>query len=168
MYRSDLDAFQRLMVEVQECYGHRPPSAAVLQHWADALNDHPFHTVDAVLRNWIRTKQKPPVIADIATICAGIFSDKVEQRAIADKRAFGKIEEPHEITPFGRDCIRHIHAMLAKPKRPSKEWARKIMENPRSTHLQREFAAPVYRTMGESDQEPADEPMPQYVAELAV
>lgn len=157
MQRTDLDAFQRLMCEVQECYGHRPPSAAVLTHWVDALHDHPFHTVDSVLRNWIRTKQKPPVIADIAVICASIFSDKIEARAAADKKAFGGMPDEHKVTPYGKECIRRMKEMLAKPKVPSKEWARKIMENPDATWMQKQFAAPVYATMqhrepGEDDE----------------
>ena len=147
MQRTDLDAFQRLMCEVQEIYGHRPPSAAVLQHWVDALKDHPFHTVDSVLRNWIRTKAKPPVIADISTVCAGMFSDKVEQRAAADKRAFGQEPDWGGVTPYGKECIRRMKAMVANPKKPNKEWARKIMENPNSTWVQRSIAGPVYATM---------------------
>ena len=158
MQRNDIDAFQKLMVEVQECYGHRPPSAGLLQHWVDALKDHPFHTVDSVLRNWIRTKAKPPMIVDIVSICTGIFSDKIENRAAADKAAFGKPFEWQGVTPYGAQCIREMRALLAKPKKPSKEWARKIMENPNSTEMQRNFAAPVYATMeqrepGQDDEE---------------
>ena len=150
MQRVDLDNFQRLMAELYECYSHKPPSAAVLQHWVDALRDHPFATVDNVIRNWIRTKPKLPVIADITKTCADIFSDRVEQRAAADKRAFAQ-EVPHAVTPYGEQCIREIRALLAKPKRPSKEWARKIMENPNSTEFQRNFAKPVYEDLLHSE-----------------
>lgn len=43
--------------------------------------------------------------------------------------------------------IAHIHALLRAPKMPSKDWARKIMENPHASELQREFARPVYDQM---------------------
>ena len=158
MQRTDLDLFQKLMCEVNECYGHRPPSPAVLTHWVDALRDHPFPTVDSVLRNWIRTKQKPPVIADIAGICAGILSDRIERRAEADKQQFSKAPDFEKATPYGKECIRAMLALVARPKPPSKEWARKIMENPESTFFQRQIAKPVYATMqrrepGQDDEE---------------
>ena len=163
MQRVDLDSFQKLMAEVQEVYGHRPPSAAVLQHWVDALNDHPFHTVDAVLRNWIRTKPKAPMIADVTLICAGMLSDRVEQRAAADKRAFEKMPEAHKITPYGSQVIAQMRAMVATTKVPSKDWARKIMENPNATELQREFAKGVYKP---TDREPGcDDELPAVTAE---
>ena len=155
MQQVDLNGFQKLMAEVQEVYGHRPPSPAVLQHWVDALKDHPFHTVDRVLRNWIQTKPKVPVIADITRICADIFSDRVESRAAADKKAFEvSPEEWKGPTPFAEKCIAEMKAMLAKPKPPGKAWARKIMENPNSTETQREFASRVYKPV---DREPGSD-----------
>ncbi len=162
MQQVDLNAFQKLMAEVQEVYGHRPPSPAVLQHWVDALKDHPFHTVDSVLRNWIRTKPKAPMIADIAVICAGIFSDKIESRAAADKKAFERMPQAHRATPYGSQVIAQMRAMCASTKRPSKDWARKIMENPNATEAQREFANRVYKP---PEREPGSDDEP--IAEAA-
>lgn len=148
MQRIDLERFQKLLAEVYECLGGRPPSAAAMLHWADALNSFPYHNVERVLKTWIQTKTKPPVPADITKLCGEILSDSIESRAAADKRAFEvKPEEWKGPTPFAEKCIAEMKAMLAKPKRPSKDWARKIMENPHSTELQREFARPVYEQM---------------------
>jgi hypothetical protein len=156
----DLDSFQKLMVEVQEVYGHRPPSPAVLQHWVDALKDDAFHTVDSVLRNWIRTKPKPPMIADITKICADLLSDRVENRAEADRKAFAAPIVFKGVTPHGRKCIAQMRALIAKPKRPSKDWARKIMENPKANELQREFAKGVYVAREREPGDDDDLPMP--------
>lgn len=147
MQRTDLERFQKLLVEVYECYGSRPPSAAALVHWADALHSYPFHNVETVLRNWLQTKPKAPVIADITRPCADILSDTVERRAEADKRQFEGTPDFQKATPFGKECIRAMLALVAKPKPPSKEWARRIMENPESTFFQRQIAKPVYATL---------------------
>lgn len=158
MRQIDLDQFQKLMTEVFECYSVRPPSAAALSHWIDALDAHPFSTVERVLRNWLHTQKKSPVIADIVKPCADMLSDSVESRAAADARAFVfKPEEWRGPTPFAEQCIAQMWAMLKEPKRPSKEWARKIMEDPNSSENQRSFAAPVYekirqRVPGEDDE----------------
>lgn len=157
MQRLDIERFKALIAEVYECTHGRPLSAAALIQWADALHDHPFHRVESVLKTWLRTKTKPPVIADIVGICAGMLSDSVESRAAADKAAFSQQIVFKGVTPYGSQCIKSMRAMLRNPKRPNKEWARKIMENPNSTHLQRDFAAPVYATMqtrqpGEDDE----------------
>lgn len=160
MQRVDLPAFEKLMGEMAEVYGNRPISAVALGHWVDALSEHPFHTVDGVLRNWIRTQRKPPVIADITGICSSLLSDRVEQRAAADKAAFGEKLVFKGVTPYGKSVIAGMRELLKKPKVPSKDWARKIMENPNSTWEQRSFAAPVYATLeqrepGQDDEERA-------------
>lgn len=161
MQRIDLPAFQALLTEVYECYGNRPPSAQAMIHWGDALNSFPFHNVERVLKNWLHTKQKAPVIADITRPCADMLSDSIESRAAADKKAFEvKPEQWTGPTPLAEKCIAEMKAMLAKPKRPGTDWARKIMENPNSTEFQRDFAKPVYerfykkkeRVPGEDDE----------------
>lgn len=128
-------------------------------HWTDALHSYPFHNVDKVLRNWLQTQKKAPVIADITKPCADLLSDAIESRAAADKRAFDQTPEAHKATPYGSQVIRDMRAMLASTKIPNKEWARKIMENPNSTELQREFAKPVYATLPQREPGEDDEPL---------
>ena len=147
MQRADLERFTSLMGEVYECFGHRAPAPGALTHWVDALRDHPFHVVDGALRMWLKTKHKPPVIAEIVKSCGERLSDSVESRAEADKAAFGGGVVWRGVTPYGAKCIAEMRAMLRNPRPPSKNWARKILENPHSTEFQRRFAAPVYATM---------------------
>ncbi len=149
MLNADIPSLKKLIAETYECCGARVPSDGAMAQWFDALREHPFETVQSVLKTWLRTKTKPPVIADIALICAGMLSDRVEARAAADKAAFSKPPEWSGVTPYGSKCIAEMRALLAKPKRPSKEWARKIMENADSRPLAREFAAPIYAKMRE-------------------
>ncbi len=78
-----------------------------------------------------------------------MLSDRVEQRAAADKAAFSRPPEWTGVTPYGSKCIAEMRALLTKPKHPSKAWSRRIMESTESTSLQREFAAPVYATIRE-------------------
>jgi hypothetical protein len=158
--RIDLPAFQALLTEVYECYGNRAPSAQAMLHWGDALHSFPFHNVERVLRNWLHTQKKAPVIADITKPCADLLSDSVEQRAEADRKAFAAPIVFKGVTPHGRKCIAQMRALLAKPKRPSKEWARKIMENPNSNELQREFAKGVYVAREREPGDDDDLPMP--------
>lgn len=161
MQRIDSDRFGQLMAEVFECFDRRPPSAAALVHWSDALADYSFIAVEDVLRNWLRERTKAPVIAEIVSICSERAISGRERRAEADKIAFARPCEWRGVTPFGSQCIAEMREMLKSPKQPSRDWAYRIMDNPSSTEMQRDFARsvvhpPLNREPGEDREEAAE------------
>lgn len=128
MQRLDLPRFESLMAEVFECFDRRPPSANAMAHWVDALHVYPFLTVQDVLRGWLKTKAKAPVIADIANACAEISSRSLEHRAASDAKAFGQRFTFQDPTEYGSKCITAMRKLLRTPKAPGREWARKILD----------------------------------------
>ena len=133
--------FEKLMAEVAACYGERDYPQEALKAWFRELSEFPFRQVQAYMRNWIRTKPKRPMIADILVPLADRRSDQIEAKALEEKKAQIRF---HPATKYGRQCLAEIMAKLTDRKAPGKWWAYELRDRKRAgaelTYAQEEMA----------------------------
>ena len=128
MNRTDTAAFGELMAEVAACYDRKEYPPAALKTWFRELEEFPFGQVQAYMRTWIRTKQKPPVISDILVPLAERLSSSIEARALADKRSEVL---PTQVTAVGREAMAKIRDLLSSPRKPGRWWAYELRDRHR-------------------------------------
>ena len=124
MQRVDLPQFEALLAEVAACYDRREYPAEAIKTWFRELEEFPFGQVSAYLRNWIRTKPKPPVISDILVPLCERRSDQIEAKAQADRKVVPLVPA----TEFGKQCIAEIMAKLANLRPPGSWWAYELRD----------------------------------------
>lgn len=133
MNRPDIPAFERLLAEVAACYNRKEYPEAAVKTWFRELEEFPFGLVSSYMRNWIRTKSKPPTIADIVTPLADRLSSQIEAQTQANNRATAL---PTPVTPHGIECMAKIREIMANPRAPGRWWAYEIRDkHRRGEHL---------------------------------
>lgn len=129
MQRSDLADFEKLMGVVAENFGHKILSAEALRVWITALEEHPFMRVKSVLLNWMQTKTKFPLIADLTRACSDIASVERDRIAAAERQHFNRMPEYRGPSEAGKRAIREIRALLKDgPRAPGRWWAREVLQ----------------------------------------
>lgn len=133
MNPSDIPILRARLCETAEALGAKAIGEAGLKAWQIALKDFPCADVIDALDQWLRTKQKMPVPADIRALCSAHLSDRIEIRAIADKAEFaaGARNMMAVIDKrIGREHLTRIHEILAKaranPPSPDDWWHKLI------------------------------------------
>jgi hypothetical protein len=88
MQRADLQTLNDRLNELSEALNGKQLSKAALTVWAGVLKDYPIEEICDSIGQWARTKTKFPAPAEIATICAGKLSDRLESQARREKAQY--------------------------------------------------------------------------------
>ncbi|HWW29926.1 MAG TPA: hypothetical protein VNY80_07940 [Steroidobacteraceae bacterium] len=115
------------MAEMADALGTKAPGESGTKAWFIALKDFAVDEVVDALDHWLRTKPKMPSPFEIRAILAGRLSDRIEAKAVAEKRVFAA--GAHRILSdaerrAGREQLRQVRAMMtaAAPHEPDDWW----------------------------------------------
>jgi hypothetical protein len=130
----DLPNFEKLLIELAECYDRKPPTAAAIGHWFDALLAFSWSQVERELRHWLTTKNKFPTIAEIFLSMNEKNIDEREAKWAAEKKqaltettTFGK-------SPEGTKFFAQIKKTLSSVQPDSNTWAYRILDRHADGH----------------------------------
>jgi len=73
------------LTALAEVFGVRPPSAAAVTVWADALRDFPIERVQGLLRSWPKMHTKMPVPRDAWSVLNDDRTEAIEKQNAAEK-----------------------------------------------------------------------------------
>ena len=122
----DLDAFERFMGELADCYGRQPYTTGALKHWAEALQDFEWRQVKAKLSVWRDSNPRPPQVGDILPSLKQV---RDFERIRGEQKA---PELPTPVNAHGEACLAKLKAILAHPAKPNKAWAYQLRDQHRT------------------------------------
>jgi len=129
MRSEELPKLRERLMELADYYQSKEPSPGAMRVWLDALQECRLDDVLWVLKDWPKSKPKPPLAAEILTIVRTKLSDRLEseavqraldgrKQAIAPERMKGDPKSPAYLK-FKED----MKALKAQPKPGPKDWA---------------------------------------------
>ena len=122
MIETDKKAFQLMMKIVCSSFNHKEFDKETLRYWFSKLERYDFNTVSNAFDVWLNSSRNFPTIKDIIELC------KPKEDIY--------LKLPHKIdykeSKKHADEIKQAVDAMTKPKKDYKDWAHKILANPKA------------------------------------
>ena len=128
-----------LMINIaMELTNHPPLSKEAIITWWHLLSSFEYEVVEGALNGWVNSTNRPPTPHDIKDLCQKNIQREVEHKITITAR----IPSPLAIAENKRRAEEVVEfvSQNTKKKKDYKKWARDILDNPKSTDFQINFA----------------------------
>jgi hypothetical protein len=115
-------AFKQMMNLLMDAYQKQKPSSDMLRLWWQKLAHHEIDVVCKAFDTWIDTKTYAPTPADILDLCRHkvTMAPRLNSPINLDSNRAHSAQVKEQLKNFGM------------PKRDMRDWARKILANPKA------------------------------------
>ena len=105
-----------------ELTNHPPLTKEAIVTWWHLLSKYDYATVESALDSWVKTMSKPPTPNDIVNLCK-------PQVTIHARLPSPLAKEANQA--YAKEVVEYVAAKTTK-QRDMREWARKIVNNPKN------------------------------------
>jgi hypothetical protein len=122
MINSESDKFKSMLTVLYSMYGKREPDNILLRAWWMKLAKFDFNVISQAFDTWSDTKTVIPTPADILPLCRPKEPVYAQISKTIDYAGNQKHAEE----------VKQAIEKMTKPNRDYKDWARKIIANPKN------------------------------------
>lgn len=120
--------------ELAEYYDRKPPSAAALKIWLDALSECWLDDVLRVLSDWPKTRRAMPLADEVLQACRKVVSDRIEAEGERNRKTQASLRD-FSTAMAAQDCpqarvARQLLAEWARRQRnmDARAWAKRLRD----------------------------------------
>lgn len=136
MKSHELPMLAARLTQLAEYYDKKPPGAAALKVWIEALEAVQIYDVNAVLADWPKTHRSMPLADEVLKLASGRLSDRIEAEAERNRQTTPAITDLaanlcRNLSPEGKrargDLQRLLDVLKGKDRNP-KAWAERLRQ----------------------------------------
>jgi len=122
IYENDAKKFASMIKITWQSCGRNQPDKETMSYWFNKLSVHDFNIVEVAFDDWLKSQSDLPMIKDILNLC------KPKPVMYAALTKHNNIEN----NKLNIEKLNNYVAKELKPKTDYKDWARKIIANPKN------------------------------------